>query len=110
MAEVFHRAHRSPEAASCLGFYVLAPDSQIQRGVFAAAMDRDSIGRKVKKRIEGYAGTRDQWHEEWFQPTFQCTDVSSISWEDLVEHIRADDTESGDAIGRFYARCVEFNQ
>ncbi len=110
IAEVFSRAKRYPLAASHLGFYVLAPQSQIKQGVFAQAMDRDSIGEKVKKRVEQYEGTKDAWYLEWFQPTFGQIEVGVVSWEEVIATIEEHDSAVAHSLGEFYGRCVQFNR
>jgi len=110
IAEVFHRANLSPRMAVHVGFYVLAPHSQIERGVFAEAMNRGSIQRKVERRVREYAGAKDQWYSEWFQPVFQKIEVGTISWEELIATIGEQESASADSIEGFYRRCTEFNQ
>jgi hypothetical protein len=110
IAEVLKRADRRPVDVAYLGFYVLAPHSQIAQGVFAEEMSRDSIHRKVEKRVQKYAGTKDQWYLDWFQPTFQMIDVRSISWEELIATIGEHDSTSASSIEGFYRQCIEFNR
>lgn len=110
IAEVFHRANLSPQIASQVGFYVVAPHSQIERGVFAEAINRGSIQRKVERRVREYAGAKEQWYSEWFQPIYQKAEVGTVSWEELIAIIGEQESASADSIEGFYRRCVEFNQ
>ena len=110
IAEVFHRANLPPQTAFQVGFYVLAPHSQIERGVFDEVMNRDSIQRKVERRVQEYLGDRDQWYSEWFQPTFQKAEVETVSWEELIAIIGEQESTSAVSIEAFYRRCVDFNQ
>ncbi len=110
IAEVFHRADLSPQTATQVGFYVLAPHSQIERGVFSEAMNHGSIQRKIERRVREYAGAKDQWYSEWFQPTYQKMEVGTVSWEELIAAIGKQESASADSIERFYRRCIEFNQ
>ena len=110
IAELFHRANLPPQTASQVGFYVVAPHSQIERGVFDEVMNCDSIQRKVKRRVQEYVGGRDQWYAEWFQPTCQKAEVETISWEELIAIIGEQEPTSAVSIEAFYRRCVEFNQ
>jgi hypothetical protein len=52
MAEVLRRAARHPSTMTGLGFYVLAPASQIESGVFARAMAKGLLLEKVRERVE----------------------------------------------------------
>lgn len=110
VAEVLRRADRRPMALSRLGFYVLAPQSQIDAQTFGQEMDRDSIRQKVKRRVAEYAGARDQWYTDWFQPTFQRIESGVLSWDDLIGTIGEHDSASARSIDEFYQRCVRYNQ
>ncbi len=109
IAELFHRANLPPDAAFRIGFYVLAPLSQIERGVFDKFMSRESINQKVEKRVWEYEGDKDQWHAEWFLPTFQKTEMALISWEELIDTVNKKDAASAISIKTFYKRCLDFN-
>ena len=109
ITEVLRRANRHPGELQKLGFYVLAPQSQIEKKVFTRLMSRKSIRQKVERRVKEYVGDKDQWYSEWFQPTFQYIKIRSISWEELIEKITEQDGESGESIDGFYQRCLEFN-
>jgi hypothetical protein len=52
MAETMKRARCFPSKFTCLGFYVLAPRTQIEQGIFAADLNRDSIKGKVERRVK----------------------------------------------------------
>jgi len=60
MAEVLSMPpKRSPSELTSLGFYVLAPKSQIDRGVFKKDLNRDPIREKVERRVKEYGGKKD---------------------------------------------------
>ena len=109
IAEVLRRANRHPSEVPTLGFCVLAPESQIERGIFAKEIKRESIHSKVQQRVGEYGGVKDQWYKEWFQPTLHNIEIRTLSWEETIEDIRDHDADSGDAIERFYQHCVKFN-
>lgn len=109
MAEVLSRANRSPSKISRLGFYVLAPDSQIRQSIFVKAMDRGSIQRKVERRVQEYEGARDEWHSDWFQPTLEQIEIGVISWEELIPAVGEGESAAADILGGFYEQCLEFN-
>ena len=110
IAEVLRRARCSPSSLSRLGFYVLAPESQIRRGIFDEQLKPESIQQKVKRRVDAYAGERDDWYSRWFQPTLARIDLRPASWEDLIGRIGRQDPVSADSIQAFYDRCIEFNR
>jgi hypothetical protein len=110
IAEVLRLAGRHPVELHRLGFYVLAPESQIANGVFARRMDRAAIQQKVERRVNEYAGEKDAWFEDWFQPTIQHIEISTISWEELIHTIEQYDPPSGNGMSNFYEKCLQFNQ
>src|SRR4051794_27670096 len=56
MAEVLRRAGRDPDAMDDLAFLILAPRARIDDGVFEHDAAHEAIGRKVRRRVEDYAG------------------------------------------------------
>ncbi len=110
IAEVFRRAKAFPRSLSNIGLYVLAPLSQIEKGVFTKAVNRESIKNKVDKRVRDYSGTKEQWYSDWFLPTFQQIEIMEISWEEIIATIREQEPESANSLEIFYRRCIEFNQ
>jgi hypothetical protein len=64
IAEVFHRANIPPRSSIQIGFYVLAPKSQIEQGRFSKVMKHSSIQGKVKRRVQEYGGEKDEWYSE----------------------------------------------
>lgn len=110
IAELFHRANVLPQATNRIGFYVLAPLAQIKSGIFDKAMDRGSIQQKVNRRVQEYAGSKDQWYSEWFLPIFQKTEIATISWENLIETIGEKESTAASSVEAFYKLCIDFNQ
>jgi hypothetical protein len=110
IAEALNRAQRPPSQVEHLGFYVLAPDSQIESAVFAKQMDRGSIQRRVERRVDAYEGAKSDWYAQWFLPTFQHLEIAVISWEDLIARVRHQDPTSAGSLEAFYHRCIEFNK
>lgn len=110
VAEVFHRAKASPRSLSNIGFNVLAPLSQIEKGVFTNEINRESIKNKVDQRVKYYSGTKDQWYSDWFLPTFQQIEIMEISWEEIIETIREQEPETANSLEFFYKLCIEFNE
>ncbi len=110
MAEMLCRAKRSPQSFTRLGFYVVAPDEQIKAGVFKSKMERSSILNKVKRRVEAYEGEKDTWVFEWFLPKLDRSDISTISWEKLLDYIKQKDSKSFNEISDFYKKCLKYNR
>ena len=70
----------------------------------------DAIRRKVRRRVEDYAGERDHWFRHWFEPTWKRLEVRSLSWEDLIDAIAFHSQEDGHVIDSFYGQCLRFNR
>jgi hypothetical protein len=113
MAEVLNRADRPASKMSRLGFCVLAPQAQIERGFFEEQVNKESIGAKVKQRVSDWVGKHDddkqRWHSECFQLVLDRIRLDVLSWEQVVETITVHDAGAGEAVGAFYDKCLAFN-
>ncbi len=110
MAEILHRAVPRVDQFSSLGFYVAAPQQQIDRRVFAKEMDRDAIMKKVRQRAKEYGGEKDQWFREMFLPAFERIGVGCLSWESILGYVEARDPAAARSLADFYRRCLQHNQ
>lgn len=111
IAEVLHRANIAPSQFTKIGFYVIAPESQIKIGTFSDYMAPGEILNIVKRRISGYQEPdKDLWSEEWFMPVMDKIHIREISWEEIINEITQIDSISGEEIQSFYEKCLEFNQ
>ena len=110
MAETLRRANRDPGAMEDLSFLVLAPQARIDDGVFVWDAAPDAVRRKVRRRVEDYAGERDAWFRDWFEPTLERVDVRCLSWEDVVDVIAFHDPATGQEVDSFYGRCLRHNR
>jgi hypothetical protein len=110
LAEVLRRAGRRPDEVEALGFVLIAPQARIDEGTFAEELAQASIGRKVRRRVDDYAGARDAWFEEWFVPTLDRCVVRAIGWESVAETIAFHDPAGGQTIDSFYGKCLHFSR
>jgi len=108
MAEVLRRAELHPSKLATLGFYTLAPSSQIEKGVFSNEMEKDSIFAKVEQRVKAYEGDKNRWFEEWFQPVWDSVIAGCLSWEGLIAAIQGNDPPTGKDFEAFYKCCQQF--
>ena len=74
-----------PEEMDDLAFLFLAPQARIDDGIFDWDPALEAIRRKVRRRVEDYAGERDAWFRDWFEPTWRRVEVRCLSWEEIVE-------------------------
>jgi hypothetical protein len=109
IAEVLKRAGRQPQDFNKLGFYVLAPQSQIDKGLFTENMTKDSLRSTVERRVTEFKGDHDKWLSEWFLPTLEQLDIKTVSWESLIDFLAPRDP-GVDELKGFYKQCLEFNK
>jgi hypothetical protein len=110
IAEALRRADREPEEVDDLAFLVIAPQARVDDGVFAWDTSTDAIRRKVRRRVEDYAGERDAWFRDWFEPTLRRIDVRCLAWEDVIDVVAFHSPEDGQLIDSFYGQCLKFNR
>ncbi|MBA3534124.1 MAG: hypothetical protein H0T73_19560 [Ardenticatenales bacterium] len=107
MSETLHQAKIDLATLSSLGFVVLAPESQIKKGLFEA-IHGDSIYKKVGQRVQMFGGTKDIWFEEWFEPTLEKIAIQTLSWEAYISLVKQNDPQAGSDFGKFYELCLKF--
>ena len=116
MAEVVKRSGCSVEGFRSLGFYVLAPECQINSEVtFKKYIQKESVQQKVRQRVEAYRGRSDyedkrKWFDQYFEPLIDKIDVSLISWEIIIDSISTYDREMGEKLLEFYNSCLKYNK
>jgi len=109
IAKVLELADSKPKAFSHLGFYILAPDEQIESRTFSRYLDKHSIIGKVERRVTSYNGERDEWFNYWFTPTIKRIDIVSLSWESILDIINQKDSNVGNSLKEYYSKCLSFN-
>ena len=111
MGHIMAQAGCRPETTETLGFFVVAPASQIERGVFGSQLNKESIEQKVSQRVADYEDAeRKSWLDEWFAPMLRRMRVAAISWEDVSAAIASADEPSGRSFMEFYERCLRYNR
>lgn len=109
IAEVLRTSDRRPGDMTHLTFHVAAPQQQAASGVFEDLVTKESIKRKVRRRVEEYGGERDEWFERWFLPTLEQVEVGVVSWEAILSEVVSKDDEFGGQLHDFYQSCLRFN-
>jgi hypothetical protein len=115
IAETLRRAGPPLANYRSLGFCVIAPASEIEAGTFAAFMTKDAVQRAIRDRVEMYHGEPEygrllQWWQRWVCELAARMTLASVSWESVIDRIRAVDEKLGDGLAVFYARCLKYNQ
>lgn len=110
IAELAKRAAIAPTSFDDIAFYVIAPQSRIDEGVFSPYMDAHAVRDVVRQRVAEYEEPKkDQWFNDWFLPTSEIANIRCISWEEILTVISAQNEADGQSLGEFYAQCLEFN-
>lgn len=113
MAETIRRAAAPVDAWDCLAFCVLAPRQQIDAGVFAPLLTKDSIRAKIRSRIAAYEDDRrvelDAWYADWVSKVLDRIRIHCLSWETIIDSICSHDKVLGDGIKEFYSLTLRFN-
>jgi hypothetical protein len=109
-------AGKTPSDMIRLGFFVLAPESQILQKKFDKALSLQSIRSAVAQRVIQYEGHPDHtnlqgWFDQWFEPTLTKLGESlrPISWESIISDILKEDEETGKELEEFYRQCKQYN-
>lgn len=110
MAEVIGKTGLRPADIKPLGFYVAAPQTQIEDNIFSDLMAPEHIKTTVKRRVDGYAGDKDSWYESCFLSALEHIEIRTVAWEQVGSDISAADPEFGAALAEFYASCLRFNR
>jgi len=111
IAEIVSRAGIAPALFEDIAFYVVAPRTRIDEGVFSTEMTKDNIRETVQRRVSEYEDqARQQWFEEWFLPTLEAVGLRCITWEELLAVVLEHSEAEGKELSDFYTRCIEFNK
>ena len=109
IAETLKRANRHPKELISLGFYLLAPKSQIERGLFKKYMTHDHMKQTVERRVNEYDESKENWYNNWFLPTIKKIDIATVPWESVNTIILEKDQHYGLPLQKFYKNCLHFN-
>jgi hypothetical protein len=111
IAETICRAQIPPSSFEKIGFFVVAPESQIKSSVFADSLVPKKILDIVDRRVSEYQEPqKDKRFSDWFIPTLEKIGIREVSWEELIGLIKQYDSVGGDQIDGFYGKCLEFNK
>ncbi len=110
MAEVLRRGKRKASEFKRLSFFVIAPQQQIDDGIFNRQMSHDSITETVKRRVDEYDDSKDSWYKNWFLPPMQYVNINLLNWEEIISYISMLDGSSGEKLEAFYRHCIKFNK
>ncbi len=109
IAEMLHRANVDFSKIERLGFYVLAPEKQIERGLFRNRVNWPSISEHVADRVISYGGTKENWYRNWFKPMQQFIKIGVLSWEDILDKIAKSDKATAEDFKGFYEKALILN-
>ena len=64
----------------------------------------------VEERAASYDPPKTEWFEEWFLPTLNSMELRCLTWEGIVDFMKAADRSFGSDLEQFYSRCLKFNR
>lgn len=109
-----HQVISSPHDLDIFGFFVLAPSSQIDEGLFKDQLDRENIFQKIQNRAGKYEGEKGKLLggrlHDWVRPMMERISLGSLSWEEIIQGIKGVDGNSGKELQEFYERCLVYNK
>jgi hypothetical protein len=108
MSEVLLRANRKPSKMTAIGFYVVAPESQIRQAAFTSPMSPESILARVAKQVAHHEGAKDEWHRDWFLALIATIKIELISWEDIFATVRQVEPSAAQDLEAFYSLSMKF--
>ena len=103
IAETLKRADIELQQMESLAFFVVAPQNQIDNGVFGDLVTKASIRQRVQNRVDAYRGDRNEWFDQWFLPTLDAIDLDVLSWEELLKGLDP-------SYRAFYDQCLLHNK
>jgi hypothetical protein len=113
VAETLRRHGVQPASMKSLGFFVLAPRSQIVAEVFSTEVSVASIRRKIVARVAMYDAVRraelDAWLADYVEPTLERITIGTLAWEDVISRAMEVDAASGEELASFYKASLRFN-
>jgi len=117
MAETLRRAGRPMSLYKSLGFFVLAPASQIDAALFSSQMSKDGIRDRLGKRVQMYDAQSNRkryvelqkWLDEWALPLVDRMELTCFSWESVIDAVSKTHAEYGPSLDDFYKLCRRYN-
>ncbi len=115
MAESLRRTSHPIKDYASLGFFVVAPESQVNSGVFSSQVTKESILQRLRARVEMYEGEPEhtsllQWYEQWALPLLDHISLGCITWETVIQRMILADNDLGHAMHSFYELCLTYNR
>jgi len=107
MAHMLALSGVSAKSVERLGFYVTAPRVQIESGMFADLVTKESVRRKVAARVEQYGGSTASWFSDTFESVLEHLDLGVIAWESILDRMAA--AGASPDFKQFYADCLRYN-
>ena len=107
LAHVINDAGVDAESMESCAFYVVAPENQIETGVFRDLVTKRNVEKKVAARVAQYGSEKDRWFADVFLPILDVMEIDLLSWEQILDHMEGEG--AGPEYVEFYRKCLEFN-
>lgn len=101
---------RSPKSFRKLGFVILAPESNINKGYFNDALNRERLKGNIKRRCIEYDNTiLLDWFNDWVEPLIGVIRLELISWESAITIASILKPDKYPILEQFYNLCKKYN-
>jgi len=108
MANMIGEKHVSVTQLTRLGFYVIAPEAQIEARAFRTLVTEESVRTKVAARVAQYEDAdMDAWYRTVFEPVLGAINLQLMSWESVLDQLPSGPEVT--ALREFYSQCLRFN-
>lgn len=122
MAEAIFNSRRDLSSFESVGFFVIAPEISKRTHWdtnLEACLNPDAIRSAVHQRVTTYEASQRteaqslrKWEKDYFHPlVLRLVDekrLSVLSWDQIIETIRAASPSCGEDLSRFYKRCLSY--
>lgn len=103
---------RSPKSFRKLGFVILAPESNINKGYFDNKLNRERLKDTIKRRCVEYKDDNAvllDWFNKWVEPLMDVIRLELISWESAISNVSILDPNKYPILQQFYNLCKNYN-
>ncbi len=111
IAQMLSEAGRPVETYTSLGFFVLAPESELRHRDFQEKVNREAIRNGIVQRVNEYRSEPcyvefKSWLDQWAVPLVDRIELGCHSWESLLHVLRAADAYQHKILSDFYGSCL----
>ena len=104
---------RSPKSFRKLGFVILAPESNINKGYFYNALNKERLKDTIERRCAEYNYRNEtillDWFDDWIEPLIDVIRLELIGWESAIKIATLLEPDKYPTLEQFYNLCKKYN-